>query len=105
MGHARDHGLPSRIGVDVPDQRDVELHVLRLQLEDVVQPRIARAGVVDGQHGVRPNLGEGGHELRVVLDLGVLGDLENNRPIGPGDHVQQRHQSDRQRGRDVEAHE
>ena len=42
-----------------------------------MQPDVARAGVVDGEHGVRPDLVEGRHEARVVVDLSVLGNLEH----------------------------
>ena len=103
MGHADDHGLSGRVVVDVAHERDVQLHELRLQLQDVAQSGVSGARVVYCQSSSVANLVESGHQARIVLDFGMLGDLEDYLPIGLGQDIEQRDQCDRERRRDVQA--
>ncbi len=51
------------------------------ELEDVAEAGVAGAGVVDREADGRPEGCELVAERRVVVDLDVLGDLEDDRPL------------------------
>src|SRR5690606_37078251 len=77
-----DEVLLEEVGVDVGDQRDVELDEVRRQVGDGAESGVAAACIVDGE--AEATLAEGGEvllEARVVLDRGALRDFEND-PAG-----------------------
>lgn len=49
VGHPCHHCLAGRSGVDLPDEAQIELHEIRAQLQDVAQPGIPSARVVNRQ--------------------------------------------------------
>ena len=99
--HARDHGLARGVGVDVSHERDIELHEVRMKFQNVIQTRVARAGVIDRQLTVThrrerpPNSG-------VVLYLRVLGHFDDELSLDTAHHVR-RVPVDQSRGREVNA--
>ncbi len=74
-GHER---LLRGIAVDAPNEGDVELHESRIELKYVSQAGETGAGIVDGEAHGAAKAGDARPERRVVLDDGVLGDLEDD---------------------------
>ena len=58
MAHADDHGLAAQVGVDPPDQADVELHEVGAQVDDVAEVGDPGARVVDREADVAPELAD-----------------------------------------------
>jgi hypothetical protein len=74
----RDDRVTYLVRVDVPDQRDVELHEVRREQDDVPQAREPRAGVVDRETESAATQGAQRFvECGVIVDRGVLGHLEH----------------------------
>jgi hypothetical protein len=56
-------------------EAEVELEVLRPELDDVTEAREARPRVVDGKADIRAEAGDRLADRPVVVDLGSLGQL------------------------------
>ena len=80
QGHAH------RVGVGVADQRAVELHDLRAQGGELLQARVAAAGVVQGDQGAaRAQLVALAAQGGQVVHGRVLGQLDDDAvQVGPG---------------------
>ena len=82
MAAESDHGgykrSPRRVGVDVPNQADVELDDVRLQSEHVTEAGEAGAHVIDRQpHALQPRRLERQAYAAVVVDARVLRKLHD----------------------------
>ena len=76
-------GHPDGVGVGVADQRPVELDHLRAQGGELLQPRVAAAGVVEGDQGAAAaQLVALAAQCREVVDRGVLGELDDDAVQG-----------------------
>src|SRR5690606_10195515 len=83
-------GGAGRAGGDALGERDVELDDVRGELDDVLQAREPGAGVVDRDQGAGPTQApQGLLEQVVVVDHGVLGDLDDQAPVGALDQVEE----------------
>ena len=77
-GHER---LTCRIESYVGDERSVELHELRTQLEDVAQAGVAGPGIVDRPPHVCGDLRDRVAQSFVVVDRLALGDLQHDPAV------------------------
>lgn len=106
VAHPRDERLAGWIGVDPPDETDVELHEVGGKFKDVAEAGVASARVIDCEADGRPERRELPAERGVVLDIddGMLGDLERDLPP---EACQERTEATRadERRRGVEAEE
>ena len=102
VAHAGDQRLAGGLGVDAADQVEVDLHEVRGELQDVAEAGVAGAGIVDREADGRSEPLELAAQSRVVVDLDVLGDLEDDRPLDGRQDLAERAGPD-ELGRDVEA--
>lgn len=102
---ARGEGLAQVVAIDPADQADSELRIVRTELEDVAQAGIAGAGVVHGQAHLA-ELREGAPDAAVIVDPGVFGQLEHERPgRRPDDLAEPPVAMEHELGRDVQRQE
>jgi len=80
VDHPGDERLTGRVAVDAVDDAQIELHVIRTELEDMAQAGESGTGVVDGQADPRPEPLERRAPGRVITDLDVLRELEDDLP-------------------------
>lgn len=81
----RGQRLAHRIEIDVSRERNVKFDQIRMDLQDVLQASIARAGIVDGKtHPPAAERTERTHQTIVVTDVRMFSYLKNNaigRPV------------------------
>ena len=72
------------VALDPAHDAEVQLHERRPELEDVAEAGVPRARIVDGESNAAAIGREGTPQPLVVLDPGVLGELEDDRLLGEG---------------------
>ena len=79
LHHRLDQILLDEVGVDAIDQRDVQLDVVRLEVRDRPESRVAAAGIVNGKPKARlPERPQTLPEFRIILDRRPFGDLDDD---------------------------
>ena len=95
-----------RVGVDAVGEVEVELEDVGAELEDVLETRVAGTGVVHRDaHAAGAEDVERGHERGVVVEAGVLGQLEHDALAGDGCQARFEGAARRGRGRRVDRKE
>jgi len=98
-----DDRLAREIHIDAPHDAGIDLHDLRLEVDQMPEVGDTRAGIVGRDPDVGAQRSQRDMERLVIDDLLVLGHLQDDRPGLIGEEGSQRAAFAKQRRRDVQA--